>query len=77
VQEALLADPLYDRLVRWLRDAAKASRNGGVTREEKLPSGGYIVCEEWPSRAAYLEFVRYRMTLEGMLYTEGSSGDPL
>lgn len=81
MQEALLgrADhPLYERLVRWLRATAKASREGRVTREDELATGTYIVCEEWPSRAAYLEFSRYRLTLEAMLYTEESSpGDPL
>lgn len=81
MQEALLgrADhPLYDRLVRWLRATAVASREGRVTREEELSNGAYIVCEEWPSRAAYLELARHRMTLEAMLYTEESSpGEPL
>lgn len=76
MQEALLgrADhPLYDWLVRWLRLAARASREGQIAREEELASGRYIVCEEWPSRTAYLEFAHYRMTLEAMLYTEESS----
>jgi hypothetical protein len=73
VQEALLglaSGPFYDRLARWLRNGAEASRKRRITREEELPSGRYMVCEEWPSRAAYLEFTRYRMTLEAMLYTE-------
>lgn len=71
--EALLGrsiDPIYDRLLRWLRGSAVASREGQVTRQQELPNGLFIVCEEWPSRAAYLEFSRCRMTLEAMLYTE-------
>jgi hypothetical protein len=79
--EALLGrvtDPLYDRLVLWLRNEAVASRRGRVTQEQGLANGAYMVSEEWPSQAAYLEFVHYRITLEGMLYTEGASsgGEP-
>jgi hypothetical protein len=76
VQDALLAraeHPLYDRLVRWLRSAAKASCNGQIMREEELPDGAYMVNEEWPSKAAYMEFYSHRVTLEAMLYTEESS----
>jgi hypothetical protein len=34
-----------------------------------------MVCEEWPSRGAYLELVRHRLTLEAMLYTSDPSAD--
>jgi hypothetical protein len=66
-------DPVYGRLLRWLETAAKASKKRIVTHEKELPNGRYIVCEEWPSRGAYLELVRHRMTLEAMLYTSKPS----
>lgn len=68
-------DPVYDRLVRWLEAAAKASKKRIVTHEKELPNGRYLVCEEWPSRSAYLELVRHRRTLEAMLYTSDPSDD--
>ena len=75
--QALLGqpNPLYDRLVRWLKQAGEASIKRTITHEEELPNGRYIVCEEWPSRSAYLELVRHRMALESMLYTAVSSED--
>jgi hypothetical protein len=73
--QALLpkVDPVYERLLRWLEAAAKASTKRVVTHTEELRDGRYIVCEEWPSQGAYLELVRHRMTLEAMLYTSLSS----
>jgi hypothetical protein len=72
--EALLSreTDVYDRLVRWLTAIAKASTPRVVTRTEELSDGRYIVCEEWPSRAAYLELRGHRLTLEAMLHTEKS-----
>jgi hypothetical protein len=61
---------LYDRLLRWLRAAAKASMRRQITFEEELPNGRYLVCEEWPSKAAYLELAMHRKALEAMLNTE-------
>lgn len=75
--QALLGqpNPLYDRLVRWLKQFGEASIKRTITHEEELPNGRYIVCEEWPSRSAYLELVRHRLTLEAMLETEESARD--
>jgi hypothetical protein len=75
--QALLrdVDPVYARLLRWLEAAAKASKKRTVTHTEELSDGRYIVCEEWPSRGAYLELVRHRLTLEAMLYTSDPSAD--
>jgi hypothetical protein len=70
--EALLGrvvDPPYGRLVGWLKKIAEASGHGRVTHETALASGRYIVSEEWPSKAAYIEFLRCRETLEAMLIT--------
>ena len=82
VQEALTGRPtetLYDWLVARIKEAAKTSIKGNITHEDELPSGRYIVSEEWPNKAAYIEFHRIRTTLEDMLYTEGDggSGGPL
>ena len=68
-------DPVYARLLRWLEAAAKASKKRTVMHTEELSDGRYIVCEEWPSRSAYLELVGHRRTLEAMLYTSDPSED--
>ena len=62
-------DPPYGRLVGWLKKIAEASAHGRTTHENTLASGRYIVSEEWPSKAAYVEFLRCRETLEAMLMT--------
>jgi hypothetical protein len=68
-------DPVYERLLRWLEAAARASKKRIGTHEKELSNGRYLVCEEWPSRGAYLELVRHRITLEAMLYTSDPSAD--
>ena len=71
--EALLGrviDPPYGgRLVGWLKKIAEVSAKGRIRQETELASGRYIVSEEWPSKAAYTEFLRCRETLEAMLIT--------
>jgi hypothetical protein len=58
-----------DYLVRWLDQSARALARRKIIEQRELPDGRYIVTEEWPSRAAYLETAQNRMTLEAMLKT--------
>jgi hypothetical protein len=51
---------------RWLEDVARTAAKGEVTLEMELPDGRYLVSQEWPSRAAYLEHARNREALKAM-----------
>jgi hypothetical protein len=52
---------------RWLEDVADAAAKGVVTIEKETPDGRYSVCQEWPSRAAYLEHAVNLETLGKMV----------
>jgi hypothetical protein len=60
----------YELIVEWLGTVADASAEGAITNECELPSGRWVVCEEWPSRAAYLEYARNRHATEAMIYQD-------
>ena len=46
---------------------ADASARGEVTFEAELPGGRWVVCEEWPSRAAFVEHAQHRHAIEAMV----------
>lgn len=55
----------------WLTEAAEAAAGTTTTFECELPNGRHMVTEEWPSRSAYQEFTKFRMTLEAMRKVTG------
>jgi quinol monooxygenase YgiN len=57
----------FDYLAKWLGAVADASAQGEVTNEAELPDGRYLVAEEWPSRAAFLEHLTNLETLKAMI----------
>ena len=60
----------FEHMVKWLGAIAEASAKGQVTDECGLPGGRYLVCEEWPSRAAFVDYARQRHALEGVVHED-------
>jgi quinol monooxygenase YgiN len=56
----------FEYLAKWLGAIADASARGEVTFEAGLPGGRWVVAEEWPSRAAWLEHAQQRHAIEAM-----------
>jgi hypothetical protein len=60
----------FEFLVDFLGTVADASVKGEVTHEAELPGDRWMVCEEWPSHADYLEYARNRHATVGMIYED-------